>query len=70
MDQLYDQIYRELLIFMMQDPRTISRATYLLLIAHALERIGDRTTNIAERTVFLLTGEIEELNVQPAGRDE
>jgi phosphate transport system protein len=67
-NRLYQQIYRELLTFMMEDPRTISRATYLLWIAHNLERVGDRTTNIAERTVFLLTSEIEELNVE-AGRN-
>jgi phosphate transport system protein len=61
-NRLYDQIYRELLTFMMEDPRTIGRATFLIWIAHNLERIGDRTTNIAERTVFLLTSEIEELS--------
>lgn len=61
-NRLYDQIYRELLTFMMEDPRTIGRATYLLWIAHALERVGDRSTNIAERTIFLLTSEMEELN--------
>lgn len=61
-NRLYDQIYRELLTFMMEDPRTIGRATFLIWIAHSLERIGDRTTNIAERTVFLLTSEIEELS--------
>lgn len=63
-NRLYDQIYRELLTFMMEDPRTIGRATFLLWIAHNLERVGDRTTNIAERTVFLLTSEIEELNAE------
>lgn len=67
-NRLYDQIYRELLTFMMEDPRTIGRATFLLWIAHNLERVGDRTTNIAERTVFLLTSEIEELNAE-AGRN-
>ncbi|MDH4138236.1 MAG: phosphate signaling complex protein PhoU [Anaerolineae bacterium] len=61
-DALYDQIYRELLVFMMSDPRTISRATHLLWVAHNLERIADRTTNIGERVVFLVTGEVEELN--------
>jgi phosphate transport system protein len=61
-DALYDQIYRELLIFMMNDPRTISRATHLLWVAHNLERIADRTTNIGERVLFLVTGEVEELN--------
>ncbi len=61
-DGLYDQVYRELMFFMMQDPRTITRATYLLWVAHNLERIADRTTNIGERVVFLVTGEIVELN--------
>ena len=63
-DRLYDQLFRELLIFMMNDPRTITRATYLLWVAHNLERIADRTTNIGERVVFLTTGLIEELNVK------
>ncbi len=62
LDALYDQIYRELLIFMMDDPRTITRATYLMWVSHNLERIGDRTTNIGERVVFMVTGEVEELN--------
>ncbi len=58
MDDLYDQVYRELLIFMLQDPRTIQRATYLLWTAHDLERIADRATNIAERVIFLVTGKL------------
>jgi phosphate transport system protein len=61
-DALYDQIYRELLVFMMEDPRTITQATYLLWVAHNLERIADRTTNIAERVVFLNSGKIVDLN--------
>jgi phosphate transport system protein len=61
-DALYDQIYRELLVFMMEDPRTISQATYLLWVAHNLERIADRTTNIAERVIFLDSGDIVDLN--------
>jgi len=61
-DALYDQVYRELMFFMMQDPKTIARATYLLWVAHNLERIADRTTNIGERVVFLVTGQVEELN--------
>jgi phosphate transport system protein len=61
-DALYDQVYRELLVFMMEDPRTITQATYLLWVAHNLERIGDRTTNIAERVVFLNSGKIVDLN--------
>ena len=61
-DGLYDQVFRELLIFMMDDPRTISRATYLLWVAHNLERIADRALNIGERVVFLVRGEVEEHN--------
>ena len=61
-DALYDQVYRELLLFMIQDPSTIQRATYLLWVAHDLERIADRATNIAERVMFLLTGKLVEVN--------
>ena len=59
-DQLYDQVYRELLTFMLNDPRTIDRATHLLWVAHNLERIADRVTNICERVNFLVTGRMEE----------
>jgi phosphate transport system protein len=62
-DALYDQVYRELLTYMLQDPRTIQRATYLTWVAHNLERIADRATNICERVVYLVEGKIEELNV-------
>ena len=62
-DGLYDQVYRELLTYMLQDPRNITRATYLLWAAHNLERIADRATNICERAVFLSTGKMEDLNV-------
>jgi phosphate transport system protein len=61
-DALYTQIFRELLSFMIEDPGTISRALYLLFAAHNYERIGDRVTNIAERVVFMASGEIKELN--------
>ena len=57
-DALYDQVYRELLTFMIEDPRTIRRATYLLWVAHDLERIADRATNIAERVIYVTTGVI------------
>jgi phosphate transport system protein len=57
-DQLYDQVFRELLTFMFQNPRNIQRATWLLWVAHNLERIGDRATNIAERVIYLNTGQI------------
>ena len=62
-DALYDQVYRELLTYMIQDPRTIQRATYLLWVAHDLERTADRATNIAERVIFLVTGKLVEINV-------
>jgi phosphate transport system protein len=62
-DALYEQVYRELLTFMINDPRSIQRATYLIWVAHNLERIADRVTNIAERVVYLVEGKIEELNV-------
>jgi len=62
-DALYNQVYRELLTFMLSDPRTISRATYLLWVAHNLERIADRATNICERVVFAVTGRLEDMNI-------
>jgi phosphate transport system protein len=62
-DALYDQVYRELLTYMLNDPRTIERATRLLWVAHNLERIADRVTNICERVAYLVTGKMEELNV-------
>ncbi len=61
-DELYDQIYRELLTYMLEDPKNITRATYLLWVGHNLERIADRVTNICERVIFMTTGEIKELN--------
>jgi phosphate transport system protein len=57
-DALYNQILRELLTFMMQDPKTITQATYLLWVAHNLERIADRATNLCERVIFSATGEL------------
>jgi phosphate transport system protein len=60
-DDLYDQVYRELLSFMSEDPKTITRATRLIWVAHNLERSADRVTNICERVVFVVTGKIEEI---------
>jgi phosphate transport system substrate-binding protein len=60
-DQLYDQVFRELLSFMAEDPKTITRATRLIWVAHNLERSADRVTNICERIVFLVTGKMEEI---------
>jgi phosphate transport system protein len=60
-DALYDQIYRELMTFVIADPKVIERANMLLWAAHNMERMADRVTNICERTVFVVTGEIKEL---------
>ena len=62
-DALYDQVYRELLTYMIEDPKSIRRATHLLWVAHDLERVADRATNIAERVIYLVTGKMQELNV-------
>lgn len=62
-DRLHDRVYEELLGYMIRDPATITRATYLMWVAHNLERIADRATNICERVVFLVTGRMQELNV-------
>ena len=60
-DQLYNQVFRELLTFMAEDPKTITRATRLMWTAHNLERASDRVTNICERVVFVVTGKMEEI---------
>ena len=60
-DELYTQIYHELMMFVIQDPKTIERANWLLWVAHNLERLADRVTNICERTVFIATGELKEI---------
>jgi phosphate transport system protein len=55
-DALNRQVFRELLTFMLEDPRTIPRAIRLVLVARDLERIADHATNIAEMVVFLAEG--------------
>jgi phosphate transport system protein len=60
-DGLYDQVFRELLTFMMVDPKTTNRATRLIWVAHNLERAADRATNISERVVYTVTGKMEEI---------
>jgi len=60
-DALYNQIYRELMMFIIQDPKSIERANWLLWVAHNLERVADRVTNICERTIFIATGEFAEI---------
>jgi phosphate uptake regulator len=65
-DQLYSKVNWELLTFIAADPSpsTIDRANYLLWAAHNLERAADRVTNLCERVVFTVTGEMVELNVR------
>jgi phosphate transport system protein len=60
-DSLYDQVFRELITYMMADSQTITRATQLIWVAHNLERIADRATNICERVNFIVTGGMEEI---------
>ncbi len=61
-DALYNQVYRELLTLIMSNPHNIDQSTYLLWVAHNLERTADRVINICERVVFTVTGEMEELD--------
>jgi len=67
-DALYNQIYRELLTFIMSDPHTLNQATNLMWVSHNLERAADRVTNICERVVFMVTGRMEEMDGE--GREE
>ncbi len=66
-DHRYDQVYRELMTYIMADPRNIEQANYLLWTAHNLERVADRVTNICERVVFTVTGELTELDSDSSG---
>ena len=65
LDDLYHQILRELLSYMLEQPNSVTRATYLLWVAHNLERIGDRVSNIAERVIFMVTGRLEGYPLSP-----
>ena len=62
-DELYNQVFRELISFMVEDPRTITRATRLIWVAHNLERCADRVTNICERVIYIVTGKMAEINI-------
>jgi phosphate transport system protein len=66
-DGLYEQIYHELMMFVIQDPKTIERANWLLWVGHNLERVADRVTNICERTIFIATGELKEIESHKSG---
>ncbi|MDF2629856.1 MAG: PhoU-family transcriptional regulator, partial [Symbiobacteriaceae bacterium] len=61
-DQIYKDIFDELLGFMERDPSVVKQATYLLHVAAYLERVADHATNLGEWTIYMLTGRLEELN--------
>ncbi len=58
-DELKEQVYRELFSYMIEDPSTITRATYLIWVTHNLERIADRVTNICQQIIFLVRGSMD-----------
>jgi len=60
-DNLYEQVWREILLFMVSDPTTITRATRLLMVAYNIGRSAGRATNICERVVYLVTGKMVEM---------
>jgi phosphate transport system protein len=62
-DALYDQAYNALIHEMIRTPADVQRITYLIWTCHNLERIADRVTNICERVIFMVTGQLEEINV-------
>ena len=62
-DELYDQVFAELLELMTKNPAIITRATRLVWVTHNLERSADRVTNICERIVYMVTGTMEETNI-------
>jgi phosphate transport system protein len=66
-DDLYNQVYRELMTYVLADPRHIEQTNYMLWVAHNLERSADRVTNICERVLFAVTGELVELNSDVSG---
>jgi len=62
-DALYKQIFNVTLSYMLEDPRHIGAGTYIIQVAHELERVADRATNVAERAIYAATGELVDLNV-------
>ena len=66
-DALYDGVCRQIFLDMGQHPNTIEAATHFLWVAHDLERIADRATNIAERVIFLVTGRVGRYEGRPEG---
>lgn len=66
-DALYNQVFRDLLTCIMSDADALEQATYLLWVAHNLERTADRVINICERVVYTVTGEMQELDTDDTG---
>ena len=62
-DELQERVYHDLVDIMIHDPTTVEPCTHLLWVSHNIERIADRATNIAERVVFTVTGELTEMDV-------
>ncbi|MBT9259703.1 MAG: phosphate signaling complex protein PhoU [Clostridiales bacterium] len=63
LDHLFKQVFRELLLLMIANPAVIEEATQLILVAASLERVGDHCTNLAEWTIYMVTGERRDLNL-------
>jgi phosphate transport system protein len=66
-DGLYNQVYRELISYILEDPHVIEQANHLMWAAHNLERTADRVTNLCERVVYAVTGELTELDSDDSG---
>jgi phosphate transport system protein len=66
-DHLYEQVYRELVTYIMEDRTVIEQSNLLMWAAHNLERTGDRVINLCERVVYMVTGELDELNCDDSG---
>ena len=62
-DELYERVYHELIMMMVGDQAAIQRCTYMTWVAHNIERVADRATNICERVVYLVEGRVQDLNV-------
>ncbi len=66
-DALYNQVYRELICYILEDPHVIKQANHLMWAGHNLERAADRVTNLCERVIYAVTGELTELGADDAG---
>jgi phosphate transport system protein len=66
-DDLYNQVYRELISYILEDPQLIEQANQLMWAAHNLERTADRVINLCERVIYTVTGELTELSADEAG---